>query len=55
MEGIEDIPNVVLTEGIPWNWESFPEYFDALAARRFDIDIGGYIPHAALRCANDRA
>ncbi len=49
MEGIEDIPNVVLTEGIPWNWESFPEYFDALAARRFDIDIGGYIPHAALR------
>jgi N-acyl-D-aspartate/D-glutamate deacylase len=49
MEGIEDIPDVVLTEGIPWNWESFPEYFDALAARRFDIDIGGYIPHAALR------
>ena len=49
MEGIEDIPNVVLTEGIPWNWESFPEYFDALAARRYDIDIGGYLPHAALR------
>ncbi len=49
MEGIEDIPNVVLTEGIPWNWETFPEYFDALAARRFDIDIGGYLPHAALR------
>jgi N-acyl-D-aspartate/D-glutamate deacylase len=49
MEGIEDIPNVVLTEGLPWNWESFPEYFDALAQRRFDIDIGGYVPHAALR------
>ena len=49
MEGIEDIPNVVLTEGIPWNWETFPEYFDSLAQRRYDIDIGGYIPHAALR------
>jgi N-acyl-D-aspartate/D-glutamate deacylase len=49
MEGIEDIPNIVLTEGLPWNWETFPEYFDSLAERRYDIDIGGYIPHAALR------
>jgi N-acyl-D-aspartate/D-glutamate deacylase len=49
MEGIEDIPNVVLTEGLPWNWETFPEYFDALARREYDIDIGGYLPHAALR------
>jgi N-acyl-D-aspartate/D-glutamate deacylase len=49
MEGIEDIPNIVLTEGLPWNWETFPEYFDALAARHYDIDIGGYLPHAALR------
>jgi N-acyl-D-aspartate/D-glutamate deacylase len=49
MEGIEDIPNIVLTEGLPWNWETFPEYFDALAKREYDIDIGGYIPHAALR------
>jgi N-acyl-D-aspartate/D-glutamate deacylase len=49
MEGIEDIPNAVLTEGVPWNWESFPDYLDALAARQFDIDIGGYLPHAALR------
>jgi N-acyl-D-aspartate/D-glutamate deacylase len=57
MEGIEDIPNVVLTEGIPWTWESFPEYFDWLSTRRFDIDIGGYLPHAALRvfAMGDRA
>jgi N-acyl-D-aspartate/D-glutamate deacylase len=57
MEGIEDIPNAVLTEGIPWNWESFPEYLDALAARRYAIDIGGYLPHAALRvfAMGDRA
>ncbi len=49
MEGIEDIPNAVLTEGVPWNWESYPDYLDALSARRYDMDIGGYVPHAALR------
>jgi N-acyl-D-aspartate/D-glutamate deacylase len=49
MEGVEDIPFPVLTEGLPWNWESFPSYLDALAARRFDVDIGTQLPHAALR------
>lgn len=49
MEGVEDLPEVVLTEGLPWNWESFPEYLDALAARRFDCDIATQVTHAALR------
>jgi N-acyl-D-aspartate/D-glutamate deacylase len=49
MEGVEDIPEVVMREGIPWTWESFPEYFDRLAARNYDADIAGYVPHAALR------
>jgi len=49
MEGVEDIPFPVLTEGLPWNWESFPDYLDALQARRFDIDIATQLPHAALR------
>src|SRR5262245_50042035 len=49
MEGVEDIPFPVLDEGLPWNWESFPDYLDALAARRFDVDIGSQLPHAALR------
>jgi N-acyl-D-aspartate/D-glutamate deacylase len=49
MEGVEDIPEVVMTAGIPWNWESYPQYLDALAARRFDMDIGSYLPHAPLR------
>lgn len=49
MEGVEDIPFPVLTEGLPWNWESFPDYLDALAARRFDVDIAAQLPHAALR------
>lgn len=49
MEGVEDIPFPVLTEGLPWDWETFPEYLDRLAARHFDMDIVAYMPHAALR------
>src|SRR5581483_2247697 len=49
MEGVEDIPEPVLSAGIPWEWESFPDYMDWLAKRAFDIDIGAQLPHAALR------
>ena len=49
MEGVEDIPEPVLSAGIPWEWESFPDYMGWLARRHFDIDIGAQLPHAALR------
>ncbi len=49
MEGVEDIPEVVLTEGLPWNWESFPEFLDSLAANQYDLDVCTQVPHAALR------
>ena len=49
MEGVEDLPEIVLTAGLPWDWQTFPEYMDRLAARSFDIDIAAQIPHAALR------
>jgi len=49
MEGVEDIPHPILTEGLPWNWRSFPDYLDSLASRRFDVDIGAQLPHSALR------
>ncbi|MFI4951224.1 MAG: amidohydrolase family protein, partial [Caulobacterales bacterium] len=49
MEGVEDIPFPVLTEGLPWNWESYPDYLESLAERGFDVDIGSQLPHAALR------
>ena len=49
MEGVEDIPFPVLTQGLPWNWKTYPDYLDALAARTFDVDIGSQLPHAALR------
>src|SRR4051794_230909 len=49
MEGVEDIPGSALHEGLDWQWESFPEYLDALDRRTFDIDIGAQLPHGALR------
>lgn len=49
LEGVEDIPGTALAEGLPWNWESFPEYLDALAARDYTLDVGTQVPHAALR------
>src|SRR5438876_6529232 len=49
MEGVEDIPEPVLSAGLPWAWESFPDYMDWLSHRNFDMDIGAQLPHAALR------
>lgn len=49
MEGVEDIPGTALAEGIAWEWESFPEYLDALERRSFAIDIGTQVPHGAVR------
>jgi N-acyl-D-aspartate/D-glutamate deacylase len=49
MEGVEDIPEPVLSAGIPWKWESFPDYMNWLSKRSFDVDIGAQLPHAALR------
>jgi N-acyl-D-aspartate/D-glutamate deacylase len=49
MEGVEDLPEVVLTEGLPWNWESFSEFLDVLGARRYDMDIATQVTHAPLR------
>ena len=49
LEGVEDIPGTALAEGLTWDWESFPDYLDALARRRFAVDVGAQLPHAALR------
>jgi N-acyl-D-aspartate/D-glutamate deacylase len=49
MEGVEDIPGTALHEGIAWEWESFPEYLDALAGTPRVLDIAAQVPHAAVR------
>ncbi|WP_433602462.1 N-acyl-D-amino-acid deacylase family protein [Nocardia sp. CA-135953] len=49
MEGVEDIPGVVMTTGVPWNWETFPDYLDALDRRHTDIDFAAQVPHSPLR------
>ena len=49
MEGVEDIPEVVLSEGLPWTWETFSDYLNTLDKRRFDVDVATQVPHAALR------
>src|SRR5438270_6111898 len=49
MEGVEDIPGTALHEGIQWEWETFPEYLDALARRRWTMDVGTQVPHGAVR------
>ena len=49
MEGVEDIPGTALHEGLPWTWETFPEYLDHLDARRYDIDVAAQVPHGAVR------
>ena len=49
MEGVEDIPGTALHEGIEWDWESFPEYLDALDKRQYAMDVGTQVPHGAVR------
>ncbi|MGH7964697.1 MAG: amidohydrolase family protein, partial [Candidatus Binatia bacterium] len=49
MESVEDIPRESLSAGIDWQWETFPEYLDALSTIPHTIDIGTQVPHAALR------
>jgi N-acyl-D-aspartate/D-glutamate deacylase len=49
MEGVEDIPGSALSAGIHWEWESFPEYLDAIDKTPKAIDVGTQVPHGAVR------
>ncbi len=49
MEGVEDIPGTALAEGMKWNWETFPEYLDALEELPRTVDVGTHVPHGAVR------
>ena len=49
LEGVEDIPGTALAEGLTWDWESFPDYLDALGRRQYAVDVGTQVAHAPLR------
>jgi N-acyl-D-aspartate/D-glutamate deacylase len=49
LEGVEDIPGTALAEGLTWDWETFPQYLDSLAAKPHTVDLAAHVPHAALR------
>ena len=49
MAGVEDIPGVVMVDGLPWHWETFPEFLDAVDRGRRDIDVAAFLPHSPLR------
>jgi N-acyl-D-aspartate/D-glutamate deacylase len=49
LEGVEDIPGTALAEGLSWDWESFPDYLNAIGRRSYTMDLGAHMPHAALR------
>jgi len=57
MEGVEDIPGTALHEGMDWQWETFPEYMDAIDAKPHTIDFAVMVPHDPLRvyAMGDRA
>src|SRR5262245_52426973 len=45
VEGV-DLP--ALEAGLPWDWESYPEYIDSLD-RKLGINFTGYVGHSAIR------
>jgi N-acyl-D-aspartate/D-glutamate deacylase len=49
MEGVEDIPGTALHVGLPWTWETYPDYLDTLGAREYALDVACQIPHSAVR------
>jgi N-acyl-D-aspartate/D-glutamate deacylase len=49
LERVEGMSLPAMRQGITWDWETFPEYLDALARLRPALNVGGLVGHSALR------
>lgn len=49
MEGVEDIPLGAMDAGIKWEWETFPEYLEAMRRKNLVMDVGSMIAHGPIR------
>jgi N-acyl-D-amino-acid deacylase len=49
MEGVEDIPGIVIDAGLDWSWTTFSDFMNKLEARRFTMDVALHVAHAPVR------
>lgn len=49
MESVEDIPREAILGGLPWDWETFPEYLDSVQRLRPALNVVGLLGHCAVR------
>ena len=49
MESVEDIPAAAILEGLPWDWETYGEYYDSIDRLPKGPNTGGLVGHSALR------
>jgi N-acyl-D-aspartate/D-glutamate deacylase len=46
---LEAIPLSTMEKGLPWDWESFPQWMDSLAKRPLGVNVGALVPFNPLR------
>lgn len=49
METVEDIPKQAIMTGLPWTWEQYGGYLDALETLKPGINVAGLVGHSAVR------
>jgi len=49
MESVEDIPRDTILDGLPWDWQTHPEYLDSIARMRPALNMVALVGHCAIR------
>mgnify|MGYP006266403049 FL=1 len=49
MESVEDIPREAIHDGLPWDWQTYPEYLDSVQRMRPALNIVGLVGQCAIR------